>query len=434
MSHSRLVLPTVLLAQFVIPLSIAGSAIGLPDIADELGSRPGPLQWVVNGFNVSFAVCTLAWGALSDRVGHTRSFRAGIVIAAAGGAISHLAASMLMLDIGRVIAGVGSAAVLTGAAPILSRVYDGNAKARAFMLFGTVNGLGLAAGPSISGALVATWGWREVFLTHAVLLMVALTGTIWFPRMHRSGTSLRPLLDLSVLRNSRFLAMTIVPVAGAIGFVTFLTYTPSALRAVRDVPVELTGLFMLAMTVPVLLAPTLVHTVLATGRATTTGIVLSSFGCLTAGSLGMLTLRPDLPLGLPLVAMVLLGLGFGLPLGFVDAEALAAVPADRAGSASGVINLFRIGSEAAFVALHAVIVSSVVLTTSPKAIGEAVAAGAPGNPWDYYRGFTVAAVTMTALLLVATLVFVLLIRRANRETVRNQGPEPAEHSPLRATL
>lgn len=107
MPRPRLLLAVILLAQFVIPLSISGTAVALPAIAGDLGSDPTPLQWVVNGFNVAFAVCTIVWGVCSDRIGYTRSFRIGIAIAAAGGIVSLFAPNIAVLDAGRIIAGIG---------------------------------------------------------------------------------------------------------------------------------------------------------------------------------------------------------------------------------------------------------------------------------------------------------------------------------------
>ena len=59
----------ILVAQFVIPMSITGTAIALPPISDDLGTAAGPLQWVVNGFNVPFALSAVLWGAAADRIG-----------------------------------------------------------------------------------------------------------------------------------------------------------------------------------------------------------------------------------------------------------------------------------------------------------------------------------------------------------------------------
>lgn len=114
--------------------------------------------------------------------------------------------------------------------------------------------------------------------------------------------------------------------------------------------------------------------------------------------------------------MILLGLGFGLPLGFIDAEALDAVPAERAGAASGVLNLFRIGSEAVFVAVYAAILAAVVTATLPGTQGELTASGAPGHPWVYYDGLVTVALIMVGLVAVLGLAFAALTRSARKTT------------------
>lgn len=421
MPRPRLLLAVILLAQFVIPLSISGTAVALPTIAGELGSDPAPLQWVVNGFNVAFAICTIAWGVWSDRIGYTRSFQIGIIIAAAGGAISAFAPTIGLLDSGRVIAGIGSAAVLTGAAPILSHLFHGKAKAKAFALFGTINGLGLAAGPAVSGLLLSAWGWRGIFAAHAIVLLIALIGTVRLPLLGRGGTSLQEILDFSALRAPGFLAMSLVPVAGAIGFVTFLTYLPSALGAIHGLAAGATGALMLVMTIPVLIAPTIVHRILERTRITPTAMVVISFACLVLGGTGvLLLLRPDLPVMAGVAPMILLGLGFGLPLGFVDAEALAAVPAERAGAASGVFNLLRIGSEAVFVAVYAAILTTVITAALPGKVGELIATGGAGEPSIYRDGLVVAAGAMIALVVAAGVAFLVFSRSASKRAAATQ--------------
>lgn len=418
MPRRRLLLVVILLAQFVIPLSISGTAVALPAIAADLGTSPLPLQWGVNGFNISFAVCTLLWGAFSDRIGYTRSFRIGIVIAVIGGAVSMVAPNIYVLDAGRIIAGVGSAAVLTGAAPILSRLFEGTARTQAFTLFGAINGLGLAAGPALSGLLLSAWGWTGIFAAHTIVLVVALIGATRLPQLGRGVATLRRMLDFSALKAPTFLAMTLVPVAGAIGFVTFLTYLPSALSAIHGLPTGVTGALMLVMTIPVLIAPVAVHRVMERTRVTSTGIITASFACLiTGGVCVLLLLRPDLPVALGVAPMILLGLGFGLPLGIVDAEALAAVPAERAGAASGVINLFRIGSEAVFVAAYAAILAAVITTALPGTAGEQIAAGGSGEPLIYQGGLTAVAGTMIVLVALAGIAFAFLAGAANRKAV-----------------
>lgn len=406
----------ILLAQFVIPLSISGTAIALPGIAEELGSSPTALQWVVNGFNVAFAVCTIVWGVASDRIGYTNAFRLGLAVAVLGNVLSMTSAGLGLLDLGRVVTGIGAAAVLTGAAPLLNHLYQGPARATAFAMFGTVNGLGLAAGPALSGLLLSWLDWRGIFAVHGGVLVIALVGSVSLPKLERGrGAALRELLDFSTLKSPRFLAMALVPVAGAIGFVTYLTYLPAAFGAVHGLGSGKTGALMLVMTMPVLVSPGGIGRLLGRSRVTPRGVVLTALGCLLVGGAGIaLLLRPELPVVVVLVPMALLGMGFGMPLGFVDAEALSVVSADRVGAASGVVNLLRVGSEAVFVAVFAVVLAAVIGVELPGRVGHVTATGAPGHPEVYWQGWLAAAGIMVALVAVVAAIFWGLVCRSTR--------------------
>lgn len=425
----RAVLPVVLAAQFVVPMSISGTAIALPVIASDLGADPTPLQWVVNGFNVAFALFTVVWGGVSDRIGHRTSFRIGVLLTAAASLASALAPSLAVLDVARVVAGVGAAAVLVGSTSILSLHFHGTERATAFALFGTVNGLGLALGPTISGLLVAVLDWRGVFATQASVLLIAAVGTLALPDLRSESTSHR-LLDFGLLRNRRFLALCLVPVAGAIGFVTLLTYLPAALSAVASLTPGRAGLFMLAMTIPVLLAPLTVARLSTTFEAVTpTRVILTSLVCLVLGNLGMLALQPGVPLAAIVVPMIAVGLGFGLPIGLVDGEALAAVPAHSSGTAAGVLNLFRIGSEAVAVAGYAWLLAFLIRSElTDRTDADAAASGQPGFADAYTHAFS-EVITLTAAAVAVTAAAIIALSRTARSDVSSANAISATGDP-----
>jgi len=410
---SRATLPVVLAAQFVTPMAIAGTAIALPLISRDLGSDPFALQWVVNGFNIAFAVTTLLWGAVSDRIGHRRTFAIGAGLVVAGSLGSVLAPTLLVLDLARLLAGTGAAAILTGATALLSAAYTGAARTKAFAVFGTVNGLGLALGPTISGLLIALMDWRGVFVVHALILAAAGLGTRLLPdpapaAAGRSG----PILDLGLLRNREFLAMCLVPVAGSIGFVTLLTYLPSAFSGIADLSAGGAGLLMLAMTVPVFVAPVAVGQLVTRHPALTIGtVVYLSLAALILGNAGVLLLDQGRSVLWIVVPMVLLGLGFGLPIGLVDGHALSVVPAERGGTAAGLLNFFRIGSEAVFVAGYAVVLAAVVGSKLTGPAADDTAAGQFGHPDVYHSAFAVTVGVLIALLVALTAVIVAVRRR-----------------------
>lgn len=433
-----LLLPVLLAAQFVTPLAIAGVAVGLPSISVSLGADSSLLQWVVNAFNIAFAVFTLVWGFVSDRLGHERVFTIGVALCVVGSVASAMAPSLLFLDMARALGGVGAAAVITAAAALISGRFQGARRARAFAIFGTVNGLGLALGPSLSGAIVSLGGWRSVFAVHGILLLAALIGTRVLRNPNRSAgevaeakTAPPASSGFRALLHPGYLAMLVIPVAGAAGFVTLLTYLPAALQAAQSMTPGAAGLMMLAMTVPVLIAPTLVHTLTRRvamrrpGRADAVHTVVCgvSLTCLVLAPLGLLGFSPDTPAMILIVILIIAGLGFGMPLGIVDGRALSFIPESAQGRAAGVLNFFRIGSEAVFVALYAVILTAMI-SRQPAAAGivDEIAAGQPGHPDVYAAAMPPVLAAISACCALLLIAFVLLTRSGASRLLRDETP------------
>ncbi|MFI9321662.1 MFS transporter [Kitasatospora aureofaciens] len=424
-----LTLAAVLLAVFVVPMSISGTAVALPGIGGSTHAGLAPLQWVVNAFNVAFACFTLVWGSVADVVGRVKAFAAGVALYAAGSLASAVAADVLQLDAARALTGIGGAAIFSCGAAILSTVFDGPARARAFALFGTIAGIGVAVGPSLAGALVLGLGWRWVFAAHAVALalvllalpalsravppqagggridapgsalfvlaMVLLTtaivqGSQWgwgstgvlgllagsvaalavFVAVERR--SAHPMLDLSVLRERRFVGLCLVPVAASFGFVTLLTYLPSYLTAVNGRDTGTAGLLMLLLTAPVLVCPMLAARLVGRGVRPLT-LVFLSLACLVLGDLALTALSPSVGALVLAGPMLVTGAGMGLSAGLVDGQALALVDPAKAGMAAGFLNTLRLGSEAVAVAVY----GSALATVLGRRVGDGID-GYPG--------------------------------------------------------
>jgi predicted MFS family arabinose efflux permease len=422
---NRLTLPVVLLAVFVLPISISGTAIALPSIAGDLGSSPTALQWVVNGFNASFALFTLLWGVLSDRFGYRETFAAGVGIIIASSVVSAIAPNLLILDLGRILAGAGGAAVFTGSSAMLSHAFSGAARGRAFALLGTTIGLGLALGPTISGALVSLAGWRGVFVAFAVVLILPFLGVGKLPRIRPERSADAKLVDFRLLRNPHFLAFALVPVAAAIGFVTMLSYLPVALSAVFGFSAGAAGVFLLPMTIPVLIGPALAARAIKHPRISPMTIMYASLAALVVGDLGLLVMSPSHAPALLFPAMVLLGFGFGLPIGLVDGEALAAAPPSQSGTAAGLVNFLRLGSEAVVVGAYAAGLGRLLTSSigNPAVAAEA-AAGHAGHAAEYASALHLVVVIMAILGAVAAGVIAALHRARTRAIAASAAGSP----------
>jgi MFS family permease len=437
-------LGTVLLAVLVVPTSISGTAIALPDIGSHTAAGLASLQWVINAFNLAFACFTLAWGSIADIVGRAKAFAAGAGVYLVASVASALAGTISVLDAARALAGIGGAAIFACGSAILSTVFTGPARNRAFALFGTVAGIGVGIGPSLSGLIVETLGWRWIFGVHAILLAVVLgavplvlrvaqdsgranvqidvagialfslamlaattaivQGSQWgwtspgvlgllvgaivlfagFAVVQRKAD--HPMLDLTVLRNRRYVGLCLIPVAASFGFVTMLTYLPSYLTVVAGKEPGAAGLIMMLLTFPVFACPVLASWLVNRGvRAEI--LLYGSLGCLIAGDLALLTCTPRFSVGVVAVPMLTTGAGMGLSAGLVDGQALGQVAEEKAGMAAGFLNTLRLGSEAIAVALYGALFATVVHSTisrplislaptaNPVAVANILAAG-----------------------------------------------------------
>lgn len=392
----------VLAAVFLVPLGVAGTSIALPVIAHELGSDLVGLQWAVNGFNVAFALATIAAGVSADRFEHRLTFVIGLVVTFAASVSSALAPTLPVLDVGRALAGVGGGAVVAGGGAILTDAFpSGPPRASAFALFGTIIGLGLALGPSISGGVIAGVGWRGVYAVVAVFVLVILSVSFLLPRSPRPRVAGRKSVDFGLLRNHRFLSFALVPLAPAVGFVTMISYLPVALAAMFDMTTVEAGMFLLPMTIPVLVGPLLAaQLVRRVSRITPMMIVYASILSLILGDLGLLLL-PAVPLGWLVIPLVLVGLGYGLTIGLIDAEAIATVPERSNGTAVGVLNFLRTGSAAVVVGVYGITMAALIGLSLPSVEAAKVTAG------EFGHGDVYAASLQTVLIAMASIVALL---------------------------
>lgn len=422
---SRLLVPVVLLGVFLMPINIAGAAVAVPAISQNLGTDSVPLQGVVNGFNIALTLAVLVWGKLAARLGSRRTFVIGLIVVASASALSSASVNLWMLDGARVVAGIGAGAIAIGGTTILSQSYSGSQRTRVFALLGTIVGIGLAAGPAFSGALISGLGWRGVFGVTAGLAVLALTATAFdaLPANEpRSVVEESRILDLSPLRYPRFVALVLVPVAGSVAFVSVLTYLPIALSAVHGIGSAGAGIVMLPLTIPVLIAPMVAGFFVARlPRVTSTEIISASLLMLVIGGVLFVLLSPELPVALLAIPMLLLGFGWGLPLGLVDGEALGSVPQEKAAAAAGLLNFLRLGSEAVAVAAFGAAMSAVLVgKLGDHELAGVVAAGTGGQAGAYSSAFHITVLVTSILTLLIGIGVVTLSRRSG--PLRGQQP------------
>lgn len=407
------ILAAICLAALVLPMSFTGGAVATPFIGQAFAAHPTQLAWITNAFMLSFGSLLMAAGTLADRYGRKRLFLGGMALFTGVSLLLTVAPGMLWLDVLRGIQGVAAATALASGCAALAQAFNGHARTRAFSLLGTTFGAGLAFGPLLSGWLIELWGWRAIFFATALLaglsllfaaptlresrdpqaLQLDLAGVLTFSAMLVSLTTAiilapqrgwasvttgcllaaaavflllfilveqrasQPMLDLRLFRFARFIGVQLLPIGTCYCYIVLVVLLPLRFIGVEGASASEAGLMMLALSAPMLVVPLLAATLT---RWLSAGL-LCALGLLIAAS-GLYGLSL-VPLGQPLltvVALLVIGMGTGLPWGLMDGLAISVVPTERAGMAAGIFNTTRVASEGVALAITVAVLSALV--------------------------------------------------------------------------
>lgn len=181
------------------PLSIDLYLPALPDLTDDLSASPSSVQLTLTGMLVGLGLGQLLIGPLTDIYGRRRPLLVGISLNIVTALLCAVAPSILVLDLLRVLQGVGAAAASVVAMAVVRDLFTGRAAAAVISRLVMVMGLAPVLAPSLGSAVLELGSWRTVFVVLAglgVLLMalaaVALKETL--PPERRAAPGLRTTL------------------------------------------------------------------------------------------------------------------------------------------------------------------------------------------------------------------------------------------------
>jgi len=167
--------------------------VALPSIVRSLHATSSQLQWIVDAYAVAFAGLLLTLGALGDRIGRKWVFLAGLLVFSAGSAFSAWSGSVGWLMAGRVVMGVGAAALMPCTLSILTNVFSTDRdRGRAIGIWSATAGLGVAIGPILGGFLLVHYWWGSVFLINVPIAAVGGLAAIFVVPNSRNARPKRP--------------------------------------------------------------------------------------------------------------------------------------------------------------------------------------------------------------------------------------------------
>ncbi len=397
--NTTVVLLIACAAQFMVILDVSIVNVALPSIRTALDFSESSLQWVVSAYTVTFAGFLMLGGRAGDLLGRKRMFLIGVGVFSLASLLGALAATSAQLVAARGLQGLGGAIVAPATLSIITTTFaEGPARNRALGIWGAVAAGGGSAGALFGGILTDTLSWRWILLVNVPIGLVLIPVAWRFIAESRGSLGHRhfdvagavsltaglvalvlgivsigqygwgsaeviggigaaivllalfvtieqrwasaPLVPLSIF-SSRTLtgANVVVGLMGATMFAMWFFLSLYLQQVLGLTPLQ-AGLAFLPMTGTLAIAATLAPRLVARfgGRATlTTGMLLIALGALL-----LTRISPSGSwAGDVLVPSVITALGMGLSFVPVTIAAVAGVPPERAGLASGLVNTSR---------------------------------------------------------------------------------------------
>ncbi len=194
----RWALASLSLSMLLSSLGTSVANVGLPTFAEAFGASFQVVQWIVLAYLLAVTALVVGVGRLGDLFGRRRLLLAGIAVFTAASILCGLAPALPALIAARAAQGVGAAVMMSLTVALVGEAVPATRTGSAMGLLGTMSAVGTALGPSLGGVLLATVGWRALFLVLAPIGTLAL----WLAHRHLPAdrperTTGRPGFDIA---------------------------------------------------------------------------------------------------------------------------------------------------------------------------------------------------------------------------------------------
>ena len=190
---------------FLAGLELMVTAVALPSILADLGTRSGgsgwlelrKASWIINGYLLVYILTMPMAGRMADLWGARRLFLGALVVFTIGSALAGAAQTLDQLIAARLVQAVGGGVLVPVGTAAASHLFGGAARPRALGVVGALTFLGMAAGPVVGAAILASVhpedalaaagltgttaaavlapAWRWVFYLNIPIGLIALT-------------------------------------------------------------------------------------------------------------------------------------------------------------------------------------------------------------------------------------------------------------------
>jgi EmrB/QacA subfamily drug resistance transporter len=454
---------------FMIMLDNTVVNVALPTMEKDLHVTLASLEWVVIAYALTFAALLITGGKLADLYGRRRIFVVGLAVFTLSSLACGLAPSAGFLIGARAVQGVGAALMNPATLSIIVATFPPRQRGQAIGIWAGVSALALAIGPLGGGLIVENLNWNWIFFVNVPVGVLGIAVSQFAIRESRD-TSHEQSIDLpGLLTSAGFLfSLSYALVEGnshgwtspeilglfataAVLLVAFIVLEKRQRLAMLDLSLFKIGAFTGANVVAMLVSLSMfgvfffvslyIQNILGYS-ATQAGaaflpmvsliILIAPLsgrlsdrigsrwlmgGGMTLVGLSLLlyervTVHSDFWTLLP--SMILGGVGMAMTMSPMTSAAMGAVPVDKAGVGSGVLNSFRqVGGSLGIAVMGAIVAS--YLHHPPRS---------PLAAQDYVNGLHAGFAVGAAITFAAAIVAVVTVR-TRPEVVREHIAELA---------
>lgn len=181
-------------AAFVAILNETTMGIAISHLIDDLGITEVQAQWLTTAFMLTMAVVIPITGFLLRRFTTRQVFITALSLFSAGTLLALLAPGFVVLVGARVVQASGTAMMMPLLMTTLMTVVPAASRGRMMGRVSVVMSLAPAIGPSLSGFILETLGWRWIFGIVLPIALIALTaGILWIRNL---GVTTHAPIDL----------------------------------------------------------------------------------------------------------------------------------------------------------------------------------------------------------------------------------------------
>lgn len=165
----------------------------LPDISAYLQVSDALVEYTLSIYLAGFAIGTLFWGNLSDRLGRKPCLLMGLSLYILGCVGCYSSTTITSLMISRLLQAFGGSTGSVIGQAVCRDAFHGPKMGKAFSVIGSAIAFSPVIGPILGGSIDQIWGWSAIFLVliAAGLLVLLATGKALEETHHERGSALK---------------------------------------------------------------------------------------------------------------------------------------------------------------------------------------------------------------------------------------------------